>query len=188
MFRQIQRTASMVRNPSPRQRVGARTIPRRGFCREDHFTTENEKPPPARPAPTRPPTRACEEDEGIPKYQVIRFQAMAPMSAPSTTSFVATAGWRVSAIMEATPTPTTKTAKKLKKAAQSTAYLGERTRVETMVAMAFAESWNPLMKSKMRATATMRTIAVSCVVSGSRFMGSPSDLLPSPAVTIEADR
>src|SRR5690242_12012706 len=37
--------------------------------------------PPASAAPTRPPNSACEEDEGRPKYQVIRFQVMAPMSA-----------------------------------------------------------------------------------------------------------
>ena len=36
-------------------------------------------------APTRPPIRACEEDEGMPYYQVMRFQEIAPISAPSTT-------------------------------------------------------------------------------------------------------
>ena len=32
-------------------------------------------------APTSPPISACEDDEGSPKYQVIRFQAIAPISA-----------------------------------------------------------------------------------------------------------
>src|SRR5512144_1615875 len=43
---------------------------------------------------------------------------------------------------------------KLKKAAQPTATTGERTRVETTVAMEFAASWKPLMKSKASATST----------------------------------
>ena len=38
-----------------------------------------------------------------------------------------------------------------------TAFLGERTLVETIVAMEFAESWKPLMKSKTSATKTMKT-------------------------------
>ncbi len=36
-------------------------------------------------------------------------------------------------------------------AAQSTALNGLRTRVPTMVAMEFAESWKPFMKSKLTA-------------------------------------
>ena len=36
-------------------------------------------------APSRPPIRACELDDGIPKYQVIRFQLIAPISAPKIT-------------------------------------------------------------------------------------------------------
>ena len=43
----------------------------------------------------------------------------------------------------------------MKKAAQITAALGERTRVETTVAMELAESWKPLMKSKINATMTI---------------------------------
>ena len=36
-------------------------------------------------APTRPPISACDEDDGMPYHQVIRFHAMAPISAPNTT-------------------------------------------------------------------------------------------------------
>src|SRR3954470_21545666 len=32
-------------------------------------------------APTRPPISACEDDDGRPKYHVIRFQTMAPATA-----------------------------------------------------------------------------------------------------------
>src|SRR4051812_27885900 len=35
-------------------------------------------------APTSPPISACEDDDGSPKYQVIRFQVIAPMSAEKT--------------------------------------------------------------------------------------------------------
>src|SRR5882672_4817109 len=48
-----------------------------------------------------------------------------------------------------------KNAIKLKKAANITARTGESTRVETTVAMELAASWNPLVKSKSRAMATI---------------------------------
>jgi hypothetical protein len=48
-------------------------------------------------------------------------------------------------------------AAKLKKAAQPTAARGLRTRVPTIVAMEFAESWNPLLKSKTKANAMIAT-------------------------------
>ena len=44
------------------------------------------------PAPTRPPIRACELEDGIPNPQVIRFQTMAPISAPKITCGVDDAG------------------------------------------------------------------------------------------------
>src|SRR5579875_1518152 len=47
-------------------------------------------------------------------------------------------------------------AMKLKKAAQTTATRGLRTRVDTTVAMELAASWKPFMKSKARATRTMK--------------------------------
>ena len=40
----------------------------------------------ARAAPTRPPISACEDDDGMPKYQVMRFQLIAPISAANTTT------------------------------------------------------------------------------------------------------
>src|SRR4051794_21933329 len=47
----------------------------------DHLTDSDA----ASADPTRPPISACEDDDGSPKYQVIRFQTMAPMSAANTT-------------------------------------------------------------------------------------------------------
>src|SRR5204863_3571184 len=53
-------------------------------------------------------------------------------------------------------------------AAQTTAWSGVSTRVETTVAMELAASWNPLMKSKSRATMTMTTTreSIACARSG----------------------
>src|SRR5512141_45233 len=42
-------------------------------------------------APTSPPIKACEEDEGMPNHQVMTFQAMAPHSAPKITALSITA-------------------------------------------------------------------------------------------------
>ena len=41
--------------------------------------------PQARPAPASPPMSACEEDDGRPNHQVMRFQAIAENSAAKTT-------------------------------------------------------------------------------------------------------
>ena len=60
-------------------------------------------------------------------------------------------------IVEATATPNPNAATKLKKAAHRTPTRGERTLVETTVAIEFAASWNPFMKSKANATATTKT-------------------------------
>ncbi len=35
-------------------------------------------------APASPPISACDEDEGMPYHQVIRFQLIAPTRAPNT--------------------------------------------------------------------------------------------------------
>src|SRR5437016_1236866 len=61
----------------------------------------------------------------------------------------------------ATWTPKPKAATKLKNAAHTTACSGVSTRVETTVAIELAASWNPLMKSKTRATMTMKTTRLS---------------------------
>ena len=55
----------------------------------------------------------------------------------------------------ATATPNPNAAAKLKNAAKATALRGERTLVETTVEIEFAESWNPLVKSKTSAIPMM---------------------------------
>src|ERR1044071_3910974 len=70
----------------------------------------------------------------------------------------------------ATATPPVKRAAKLKNAAHSTAAKGLSTRVPTIVAIEFAESWNPLLKSKTNATPmiamTYQTTRSSAVLDG----------------------
>ena len=67
--------------------------------------------------------------------------------------------------------PKTKKAAKLKQAAQTTAYCGFSTRVETMVAIEFAASCSPFMKSKASAT----------TISSTSVMVRP--MVPAPAQT-----
>ena len=55
----------------------------------------------------------------------------------------------------ATSSPAVNAAAKFQNAAQITAASGLSTRVPTIVAMEFAESWKPLMKSKTNAISTI---------------------------------
>jgi hypothetical protein len=70
---------------------------------------------------------------------------MAPIRPEATSSRVTTWGATPFAMLPATCVLKKRKATKLKKAAQSTARRGERTRVETTVAIEFAASWKPLM-------------------------------------------
>src|SRR5882724_10491777 len=86
-------------------------------------------------APARPPIRACEEETGSPSHHVIRFQAMAPRRPPRITHRSTASGCTTPLpSVVATLTPNPKAAAKLKKAAQATAALGDRVRVDTTVA------------------------------------------------------
>src|ERR1041385_5580831 len=99
---------------------------------------------------------ACDELVGRPKYQVIRFQAIAPIRPHKITPWVTFSTCSMPLPMvEATAVPKKKAAMKLKNAAQITAYFGESTRVDTTVAMELAASWKPLMKSKVSAAMTI---------------------------------
>src|SRR6476646_7729252 len=94
------------------------------------------------------------------------FQAIAPSSPPRTTSeLTMETSMSPFPIVFATAVPNEKAATKLKKAAQKTAWNGERTRVDTTVAIEFAESCIPLMKSKTRATRMIARMNVMRVAS-----------------------
>jgi hypothetical protein len=102
-------------------------------------------------APTRPPTSVWEELEGKPHHQVNRFQAIAAIRAAEITVKLIISGFTTPLpIVAATFNGNTRKATKLKVAASKTAEKGDKTLVETTVAIEFAESWNPLMKSNIK--------------------------------------
>ena len=91
--------------------------------------------------------RACVDDDGSPKYQVMRFQVMAPTTALKTrTSPTAPRGAAMmpSPTVLATPVATS-APMRLAIAAMTSAARGVSARVDTAVAMAFAASWNPFV-------------------------------------------
>src|SRR4051812_11122631 len=123
-------------------------------------------------APTSPPISACDELEGKPSHHVKRFQTIAPISAASTV-------FSFARLVSMIPLPTvvatavvTNAPARFAIAATATAMRGERARVETDVATAFAVSWNPLVKSKPRATTTTTTssaVSTSAVLDDDRL-------------------
>src|SRR5213593_3723569 len=126
-------------------------------------------------APMMPPMSAWLLDVGRPHSQVIRSHAIAPTTPPMMMAIE----WRNAAslsgraftprtfvsmiplpivsamafVMKTIPT-------KLPAAAMATAFVGVRTFVATIVAIAFAASWNPLKKSNAR-TRRMAGITIS---------------------------
>src|SRR5712671_7127103 len=125
-------------------------------------------------APASPPINAWELLEGMPSHHVIKFQQMAPMSAPNiTAASTASAATIPVPTVWATWRPKNKNAMKLKKAAQITAYCGRNTRVETTVAIELAASCRPFKRSKISATEISATRASELSVAS---IGSPLEL------------
>lgn len=109
-------------------------------------------------APANPPMSVCDEDDGMPSHQVIKFQEIAASSPERIMGRVMNSLKTVFDTVSAIPNSpmmylATKKAMKLKAAAQSTAWKGVSTLVVTMVAIELAASWKPLMKSKISANA-----------------------------------
>src|SRR3970040_765707 len=94
----------------------------------------------AKAAPAKPPIKVCDELEGIPCHQVIKFQIIAAITPAKITTRLISLVSAVFATVLATPSPKTQYAKKLKNAAQITACKGVRTFVATTVAIALAAS------------------------------------------------
>ena len=78
MCRTSQKRATMTRNATRKPTDGEATMGMTTLSSTPRHRTAS-KPTSATAAPTRPPMRACEELEGMPKYQVTRFQVMAPI-------------------------------------------------------------------------------------------------------------
>src|SRR6185437_9459194 len=108
-------------------------------------------------APIRPPNNACDELEGRPRYQVIRFHRIAPTSpAKITTGLMRVSSTSPPEIVFATWTERN-TPTRLRQPAIATATLGLSAPVAIEVAMAFAVSWKPFVKSKINAVRTTTT-------------------------------
>src|SRR5207248_4526436 len=95
----------------------------------------------------RPPMRACDDDEGKPKYHVVRFHTMAPTTAAKMRT---SPSWVFGASMMPLPTVVatlveTSEPTRLNTAASARAARGVSARVETEVAIALAASWKPLV-------------------------------------------
>src|SRR5579862_3848990 len=101
-------------------------------------------------APMNPPSRVCEELDGIPNHHVRRFQDIAARSPANMTSRVIKSFvTEFAMVLPILNSPMTylliKNAPKLNTAAQSTAWNGVKTLVDTTVAIELAASWKPLM-------------------------------------------
>src|SRR5688572_7990603 len=116
---------------------------------------------------------AWDELDGSASHHVNRFHKIAPISPASTTHTNAGSAALTLTRLEtvlATPWWNTNSARKLKDAAQITARMGVRSRVDTIVAIEFAASWKPLIRSKIRATAMVTTTTVVTLIGA--FCGS----------------
>ena len=92
-------------------------------------------------APTNPPTSVCDELEGKPHHHVNKFHVIAAIKPAKITCRLITSGSTVPLpIVVATESGNTKKAMKLKNAARRTAAKGDKTLVDTTVAIEFAES------------------------------------------------
>ena len=100
-----------------------------------------ENPVFATAAPAYPPMRAWDDDVGKPSHHVTRSQMMAP-SSPASTTVESTMVMSISPLptVLAMAVPNTNAATKFQNAAQTTAALGDSTRVETTVAIELAAS------------------------------------------------
>src|SRR4029450_9753710 len=107
------------------------------------------------------------ELEGRPRYQVIRFQVIAPTSPASTTSSVIASASTIPFAIVAATSIETNAPRKFRIDAEITAARGESALVETLVAIELAVSWKPFVKSKKSGT------TMTATGGGSQSMGAP---------------
>ena len=84
--------------------------------------------------------RACDEDDGMPRHQVRRFQKIPPSSPARMIAGVIASGSTMSLAIVAATFSEMNAPTKLSRAASPTATLGGRARVAIEVAIAFAVS------------------------------------------------
>src|SRR3954447_18994873 len=112
-------------------------------------------------APTTPPIRAWEEEEGSPKYHVATFQEIAPIRPANTVVVVFEPDSTMPLATTAATLIDRNAPAKFSSAAAVTATRGGRARVEIDVATTLAVSWNPLVKSNASAVAMTSTMMMS---------------------------
>src|SRR4051794_11546798 len=137
-------------------RIGATTAGIRTLPTSPSVRTAS-KPAAATAEPTTPPISACEELEGSPKYQVTRFQAIAPIRPAKTIVGVITSALTTSLATVAATLIEMKAPTKLSSEANPIATDGRAAPVEIEVATTLAVSWKPLVKSNASAVATTMT-------------------------------
>ena len=96
-------------------------------------------------APSTPPMSACDEDDGMLKNHVIRFQVMAPTSPAKTIGTVTRSCSTIPEAMVAATETEMNAPAKFRIDASVTARRGFSARVAIVVAIAFAVSWKPFV-------------------------------------------
>jgi hypothetical protein len=135
----IQTRTNMIAAAPKTPKSGARRDGIATFSiRPRHWTTSN--PAAAIADPAIPPINAWLELDGRPRYQVSRFQVIAPTSPARSTSRVIASGWTIPFATVAATLKDTKAPAKFRTAALATASRGESARVETLVAIELAVS------------------------------------------------
>ena len=106
----------------------------------------------AKAAPIKPPINACEDEAGIPRYQVITRQSSAPKRAATNISILTLAVSNKSAPrLRATATPNKNGPTNSPRAVSSRAARGCSAREEITVATMLAESLRPFKKTNKKA-------------------------------------
>ena len=111
--------------------------------------------------PATPPISAWLELDGRPRNQVMRFHVIAPTRPARMTLSVMASGFTMPFAIVAATANDANAPTKLRMAATRTAVRGVIARVDTLVAIAFAVSWKPFVKSKKSATTMTRTSVTS---------------------------
>ena len=136
--------SAMSSSPTVKPMIGD---PTKGMSTLPTMPSTCHEPSPAEmnAAPSSPPMSAWLDDDGIPSRQVRRFQMMAPTSAAAITDCDSTfVSMSPVPMVPATAVPVS-APKKFATALIAMAQLGFSARVLTLVAMALAVSWKPLM-------------------------------------------
>src|SRR3954466_1002319 len=108
-------------------------------------------------APISPPISACDELDGRPSHHVAMFHAIAPTSPANTTVVVIAPASTIPDPTVAATFSEMNAPAKVNTADEATAKRGDMARVETEVAIAFAVSWKPFVKSNASAVTTTIT-------------------------------